>query len=42
LIYHIYEGDDVESRGGDGADVGDDDDAAIDVMERLPPTPRRS
>jgi hypothetical protein len=28
-----YEGDDVESRGGDGADVGDDEDGVVDVME---------
>jgi hypothetical protein len=31
-----YEGDDVESRGGDGPDVGDDVDGAIDVREMLP------
>jgi hypothetical protein len=31
-----YEGDDIEFQGGDGADVGDDDDGVVDVMERLP------
>jgi hypothetical protein len=30
-----YEGDDIEYRGGDGADVGNDDAGAIDVMEML-------
>jgi hypothetical protein len=37
-----YEGDDVESSGRDGADVWDDEDVVVDVMEMLPPTPRRS
>jgi hypothetical protein len=41
-IYHKLWGDDVESRGGYGADVGDDEDGTVDVMKMLPPTPRRS
>jgi hypothetical protein len=31
-----YKGDDVESRGGDGADVEDAEDDDEDVMEMLP------
>jgi hypothetical protein len=38
-IYHRLWGD-VKSQGGDGADVGDDEDGVEDVMEILPPTPR--
>jgi hypothetical protein len=30
-------GDNVEPRGGDGADVGNDEDGVVDVMEMLPP-----
>jgi hypothetical protein len=37
-----YEADDIESRGGDGADVGDDEDGDEDVMAMLSPMPRRS
>jgi hypothetical protein len=31
-----YEGDDVKYRGEDGADVGDDEDGVVDVMDMLP------
>jgi hypothetical protein len=37
-----YEGYGIESQGEDGADVEDDEDGAVYVMEILPPTPRRS
>jgi hypothetical protein len=32
-------GDNIESRVGDGVDVGDDDDGVVDVLEMVSPTP---
>jgi hypothetical protein len=36
-IFHKLWGDDVEYWGGDGANVGADEDGDVDVIEMLPP-----
>jgi hypothetical protein len=35
-IYHKLWGDDVKYQGEDGADVGDDEDGVVDVIDMLP------